>query len=61
MSMTCRPKRLFLLRHGSCDTRHIDFPRVDGLSTDTPDLGHHRKSRKIGGMEDVRGEVVANR
>ena len=21
--------------------RHIDFPRVDGLSTDTPDLGRH--------------------
>ena len=35
------PKRLFLLEYGSHDTRSIDFPRVDGLSTDTPDLGRH--------------------
>ena len=35
------PKRLFLLGYGSRDTRHIDFPLVDGLSTDTPDLGRH--------------------
>ena len=35
------PKWPFLLRYGSHDTRRIDFPRVDGLSTDTPDLGRH--------------------
>ena len=35
------PKRLFLLGYGSRDTRRIDFPWVDGLSTDTPDLGRH--------------------
>ena len=34
----------FLLRYVSRDTRHIDFPRVDGLSTDTPDLGRHTTS-----------------
>ena len=33
------PKWPFLLRYGSRDTRRIDFPRVDGLSTDTPGLG----------------------
>ena len=31
----------FLLSYGSRDTRHVDFPRVNGLSTDTPDLGRH--------------------
>ena len=35
---------LFLLSYGSRDTRRIDFPRVDGLSKDTPGLGHHMKS-----------------
>ena len=35
------PKRPFLLRYGSRDARRIDFPRVDGLSTDTPGLGRH--------------------
>ena len=35
------PKGPFLLRYGSRDSRHIDFPRVDGLSTDTPVLGRH--------------------
>ena len=35
------PKRLFLLRYGSRDTRRIDFSLVDGLSMDTPDLGRH--------------------
>ena len=35
------PKWPFLLRYGSRDTRRVDFPRVDGLSTDTPDLGLH--------------------
>ena len=35
------PKGPFLLRYGSHDTRHIDFPWVDGLSTDTPVLGRH--------------------
>ena len=35
------PKRQFLLRYGSRDTRRIDFSRVDGLSTDPPVLGRH--------------------
>ena len=33
------PKWPFLLRYGSHDTRRVDFPRVDGLSTDTPGFG----------------------
>ena len=40
------PKWPFLLRYGSRDTRRIDFPRVDRLSTDTPVLGRHNV-RKI--------------
>ena len=36
-----RPKWPFLLRYGSHDTRRIDFPRVEGLSTDTPVLGRY--------------------
>ena len=35
------PKWLFLLRYGSRNTRRIDFPRVDGLSTDPWVLGRH--------------------
>ena len=35
------PKWPFLLRYGSRDTRRIDFPPVDGLSTDPPVLGRH--------------------
>ena len=35
------PKWPFLLRYGSRDTRRIDFPRVDGLSTDTSGWGRH--------------------
>ena len=31
----------FLLMCVSRDTRRKDFPRVDGLSTDTPVLGRH--------------------
>ena len=38
------PKRPFLLRYGSHDTRRIDFPRVDGLSMDTPGLGRHNRT-----------------
>ena len=38
------PKWLFLLIYGSHDMRHTGFPRVDGLSTDPRDLGHHRFS-----------------
>ena len=46
------PKWSFLLRYGSRDTRRIDFPQVDGLSTDTPVLGRHKfnqssKKKKI--------------
>ena len=37
------PKGPFLLRYGSRDTRHIDFPWVDGLSTDTPGFGASHK------------------
>ena len=33
------PKWPFLLGYGSRDTRRIDFPWVDGLSTDTPGFG----------------------
>ena len=29
----------------SRNTRRIDFPLVDGLSTDTPDLGRHKKNQ----------------
>ena len=36
------PKRPFLLRYVSRDTRHIDFPRVDGLSTNPRVLGRHK-------------------
>ena len=36
------PKGPFLLRYGSRDMRQIDFPRVDGLLTDTPVLGRHK-------------------
>ena len=36
------PKWSFLLRYGSRNTRRIDFPWVDGLSTDTSSLGRHR-------------------
>ena len=35
------PKWPFSLRYRSRDTRRIDFPRVDGLLTDTPILGRH--------------------
>ena len=35
------PKWPFLLKYEYRDMRHIDFPRVDRLSTDTPDLGRH--------------------
>ena len=35
------PKWPYLLGYGSRDTRRIDFPRVDGSSTDTPVLGRH--------------------
>ena len=34
-------KRTFLLRYGSRDTRRVDFPLVDGLSTDSRVLGLH--------------------
>ena len=36
------PKCPFLLRYRSRDTRRIDFPRVDGLSTDPRVLGCHQ-------------------
>ena len=35
------PKCSFLLMYGSHDMRHIGFPLVDGLSTDSRDLGRH--------------------
>ena len=40
--MMCRPRWPLLLMYVSRNTRRIDFPRVDGLSTDTPVLGRHR-------------------
>ena len=39
--MKCRPMWPFLLMCVSCDARRIDFPQVDGWSTDTPVLGRH--------------------
>ena len=33
--------RGILLRYASHDTRCIDFPRVEGYSTETPGLGRH--------------------
>ena len=33
------PKWPFLLGYESRNTRRIDFPRVDGLSMDTPGFG----------------------
>ena len=39
------PKRPFLLRYVSRNTRRTNFPRVDRLSTDTPDLGRHNPSK----------------
>ena len=36
------PKWPISLRYVSRDIRRIDFPQVDGLSTDTPGLGRHR-------------------
>ena len=44
MRMMCRPKWPLLLRYVSRNMRCIDFPQVDGLSTDTPILGRHRVS-----------------
>ena len=35
------PKWSFLLGYESRDTRRVDFPRVDGLSTDPQVLGRH--------------------
>ena len=35
-------QEVFLLRYASRDTRCIDFPQVDGKSTDTPVLGRHK-------------------
>ena len=41
------PKWPFLLRYGSRDTRRIDFPQVDGLSTDPRVLGRHRECSNV--------------
>ena len=41
MSMTYRPMWPFLLMYMSRNMRRIYFPQVDGLSMDTPILGHH--------------------
>ena len=45
----------FLLRYESRDTRHIDFLRDDGLSTDTPDLGRHRQLLTLHAIADSSG------
>ena len=49
------PKWPFLPRYGSRDTRRIDFPRVDGLSTDPRVLGCHT----IGDRKIVSSEVLS--
>ena len=36
------PKRPFLLRYESRDMRRVDFPMVDGLSTDPRVLERHK-------------------
>ena len=41
--LVCGPKRPFLLRYESRDTRRIDFPQVDGLSTGPLVLGRHKQ------------------
>ena len=42
MSIGVWAKVAFSLRYVSSDTRRIDFPHVDGLSTNTPGLGRHK-------------------
>ena len=39
------PKWPFLLRYGSRNTRRIDFPQVDGKSTNPRVLGRHSHTR----------------
>ena len=39
--MRCGPHEAILLMCVSRSTRRVDFPRVDGWSTDTPGLGRH--------------------
>ena len=46
------PKWSFLLRYGSRDTRLIDFPLVNGLSTDTLGLGRHIIGRNENSNKD---------
>ena len=41
------PKWPFLLWYESRDTRRIDFPRVDGLLTDTPGFGASQEVNAI--------------
>ena len=50
------PKRPFLFGYGSRDTRRIDFPRVDRLSTDTLGLGCHT-SIPVRGIPYMHGGV----
>ena len=47
MRMMCRPKWSLLLMYVSRNTRRIDFPLVDGLSTDTPILGRHNNNESM--------------
>ena len=35
------PKQPFLLMYVSRDTRRIDFPQVEGLSTEPREMGRH--------------------
>ena len=41
------PKWPFLLMYESHDMRHTSFPRVDELSTEPRDLGHHSLVPKL--------------
>ena len=58
MSVGLGAQEAFLLSYGSRDTRRVDFPWVDGLSTDTPGLGHHRLQEGHGVTENDDGLIV---
>ena len=43
----------------SRNTRRVDFPRVDGLSTDTPGLGCHKNSQRDENQGQRRSYILA--
>ena len=51
------PKWPSLLKYGSRDTRCIDFPRVDGLSTDPRVLGRHQ-AQEVGRLNETPGVLA---